>query len=76
MSNDLLFEKGLRILNERYDFIKRRIEAGERDVALAMYREVGHKLDFMLELGLLEFEEYRKLHDIYFDFYNIYFCCL
>ena len=73
MEKVLLYEKAIRILNERYDFIKRLIVSGDRDVALSLYHSLYSKLDFMLELGLVEYDEYTVLIGYYNNFYDIHF---
>ena len=73
MEKVLLYEKAISILNERYDFIKRLIVAGDRDVALSLYHTLFDKLDFMFELGLVEFDEYTDLIGYYNNFFDIHF---
>ena len=68
-----LYKKSTKILDERYDFIKRLIKSGDRDVALSLYHSLYYKLDFMLELGLVEYDEYNALIGYYNNFYDTYF---
>lgn len=73
MEKVLLYEKAIGILNERYDFVKRYLVEGKRDIALAMYHTCFHYLYFMYSLDLIDYKEFCDLRDADNDFFDRYF---
>lgn len=70
MDKVLLYERGIHILNERYDLAKRFIVDGKSNIALSVYHSCADYLTFMYELGLIDFKEYCDLRDEHNDFFE------
>lgn len=70
MDNVFLYEKSIRILNERYDLAKRFKVDGKLDIALSVYHSCADYLTFMYELGLIDFKECCDLRNEHNDFFE------
>lgn len=67
---NVFYEKAISILNSNYSVIKNLLAEGKNEVALFLYSSVRVKLEFMLELRLIEFDEFLRLtavHNVFFD---------
>jgi len=70
MTEKQLYEKALNYLNEQYALVRSFMDSGEDKVAIGVYNKIAVYIQFMLAIGLVDYEDWVRMmdnHHLFFD---------
>ena len=70
MTEKQLYEKALNHLNEQYELVRNFVNYGKSKLAVGVYNDIACYIQFMLAIGLVDYEEWVRMtdnHHLFFD---------
>lgn len=70
MTEKQLYERALNHLNEQYALVRYFVDSGKSKVAVGVYINIACYIQFMLAIGIVDYEEWVRMTDnlnLFFD---------